>query len=329
MAYKYEGLANLAALDEDEWGESRDAVRLSLHRIDRALRQVFVGSNPISSGNPTAQNIGGFGGSTVTINQVDESEFVKNSTEGILVFGRGETDSLAHAIRVNSSGEILIAELPGTRLAAAYSQNENFPDFLTHVGTIQYSKMEEHSITNSDKMARLNAASFMWDQFNWGAKSTDQEADSDVGLVVAPSPKVYSKNDAEDANADFNGRYYTPGTPPNGFATLPTFTRKLGNFESDTIIGAMRFRSGVAAFEGSYVGTPPGVITFKLFGRFTSSGHNFLLKSWTFDMTNITNLHVLRFDVEMPFLRFGAYVGAGSDNSNYYMVSKWGHAFQS
>lgn len=106
MATKFPGLPNLATLSDD-WTQSRDSVRISLQRIEHALSQLYAGSNPVGSGEP-GQTIfvagGGGGGGSVTINQVNESELVGQTTDGLLMFGRG-TDSLAHAIRVYAEGD--------------------------------------------------------------------------------------------------------------------------------------------------------------------------------------------------------------------------------
>lgn len=104
MAYKFQGLPNMATLDND-WATSRDSVRTSLKRIERALHELYSGSNPLGSGTPSPTlYVGGGGGGTVSINQINENSLLGATTQGILVFGRG-ADGYAHAIRVTQEGD--------------------------------------------------------------------------------------------------------------------------------------------------------------------------------------------------------------------------------
>ncbi len=340
MAYKYGGLPSLASLDDDNWKESRDAIRLALHRIDRALHQVYSGANTLGSGVITPQNLGGLGGgSTVTVNQVNEDDLVGTNTDGILVFGRGETDSLAHAIRVSQEGEILIAELPGTVTLPNNSQLVNFPEFITHIGVIQYATLENASVNEigNNVMSKLSAGVWLPTEDNWGIDVTEDYSQADVGLLTMPSPKVYTAVDSESGAATFNGRYYVVGTPPNGWPTLPRYlgADSVGTGHANTTGGLLwnvaRFRRGTFFFVAGINGSYTGIMTITLWGSPTTeaSAAIFPLKQWSFNADTITNNHVLRFDVETPFIRLSIDASGSPDGSNNYQIQKFAWAFQS
>lgn len=309
MAFQYEGIPGLAALDDNDWHESRDAVRLALQRIDRALKQLYVGSNPLGSGDPVPQNIGGIGGDTVSINQVNENEPIKGDTDGILHFGRGETDSLAHAIRVSTEGEVLIAELPGVTLKAAFSNSQAYPDFVTFIGTLLYGKREAGG-TDPGNMGRLGAG-----DFPGGDIETDGD-DDDVGLLVMPSPKQNSRTFNE-----FNGKWYTGG---GGIGVNKVMSS--GTASAGSKLNVHRYSRGSMTFTVGVGGTPTGHFRIYLYAHGTAAAPAIYQKHWEFNpesfVDGITNSHYLEFDLTTKYISIQM-LAAGTTSVNYYEIANF------
>lgn len=318
MPQKFGNIPNLAALEAD-WDTARPVVRLALKRISDALRQLTVGQNPLGSGT-TVTNIGGIGGGggDVSINQVHENDAVNSQELGILVFGRGTSDNLAHAIRVNSSGEILIAELPGTTLAAGYSQSQAVPSFISYIGVIPYG-IRELSGPDSENIGRMTVGQYR--QYNLGTENDENNLDGDNGLCTMDSPKVNAR-----VFNEFNGSYYAGGVGTS-------VVMSSGSHNSGAQLGVHRFRRGVIALRGGHNGTAPGTIQIRLFGAAGVGSTTYLLKIWEFDDTSwrdgVFNSIVLRFDVEMPFIQIGVLVSGSPDVSNNFVISNFRMMFQS
>jgi len=294
MPYTFPGLVNNAIFDNAD-------LRTNFIRIERALRQLSAGSNPLGSGT-TVTNVGGIGGDGMTINQVDENDVVGGNTEGILVFGRGETDNLAHAIRTDNNGEILIAELPGVTLAAAHSNTQAMPASYSIISTMGYGKRASLA-TNSTEMGRL-----CLDEFREGGNLAAGGED-DLGLLTMAMPKVFSRQFSE-----FQGTY--------GNSIADSVAMNSGTFLTGARLHVHRFSHGLISFTAGVSNTPPSNFVLKLYGYATSGSSNpqILLKTWEFtkdDFITPDNSQALEFDITMPFLSIEVTTSGGDATNNY------------
>jgi len=243
--------------------------------------------------------------------QVHENEFISQATKGILVYGKGSADSLAHALRVNDSGEPQIAELPNTMVSASAAANSKPFRFAfgTKVFAVPRAKRAEDG-TASANWSTWNVGQFH--DFNLGSSSLDSAAVSDVGLLTMGSPKQMSTL----LSNEFTVKY---------FAGDAAVTMTGGSHASGTSLAVNRFRRGAISFLSGVNGTPPGTIKMVVFGRpTTASAHQVPLKRWEWDadsfINGISNNLLLVFDVVTPFIHIGVTATPGGDASNNYEI---------
>ena len=157
---QWSGLAGLANVEDKH-------VRHALYELDRWIRTASTQLGSVGIGQPSAS--GASGGSTVTtINQVDEGDAINNATEGILQFGKGDTDSQAHAFRVGTSGSLI----PATSvLDDGNSSTDQLGNGGVFTGTgfdcIGYSAVTVTVHSDEDSAADGMAFQFSQDNSNW------------------------------------------------------------------------------------------------------------------------------------------------------------------
>jgi len=289
--------------------------RRNFRVIERILLRSTIGSNPLGSTGVT--NIGGSGGGGAGINQVHENQFIGQSELGLLPFGKGAEDSLAHAISVTGDGELRLAEFPPVMLSAtgiSRSTPFGFP-FATQIFTAPRAAREEYGSAPTN-WSTMNVGQFH--DFNLGSSSLDSAAASDVGVLTMDSPKVNAR-----AFDEFGGDYYSGGTP--GVAKAMTS----GSHDSGAILGVFRFRKGVLTFKTEITGSPTDVMRILLIGIPTNtlSPNGVILKTWHFDAdTWIGDSsfpgQALHFDIETPYIALSIIaVGGTNDVSNHYTIT--------
>lgn len=244
--------------------------------------------------------------------QVHENEFISQATKGILVYGKG-VDSLAHALRVNDSGEPQVAELPNTMVSASAAANSKPFRFAfgTNIFAVARARREEDG-TASANWSTLNVGQFH--DFNLGSNSTDSAAVSDVGLLTMGSPKQYSTNLPGN---EFTGKYVDGASAAREMSN--------GSHDSGAAFGVSRFRRGAFSFLTGVNGSPPGTIKLVVFGRPTSaSASQVPIKRWEWDadsfINGISNNFLLVFDVVTPFIHVGVTATPGADAGNNYEI---------
>lgn len=289
--------------------------RRNFKTLERILMRAAIGDNALGSGGIT--NIGGIpgGGGDFDLNQVKENEVISDSTKGLLGFGKGDVDGLAHAFNVSADGEVRIAELPPVIVSASGASNDKpfgFA-FASQIFTTPRANREANGSSPSN-YSILNVGQFH--DFNLGSNEGESSTDADVGLLTMDSPKVQSRRFAE-----FEGDYYSGGTP--GVAKA----MDSGSHSTNTSLAVFRFRRGVITFQTSKTGTPPDTLRVLLIGRPTSGAAGaVILKAWQFHSdswlgSDAQNGQALYFDVETSFLAISiAAVGGANDAGNHFTI---------
>lgn len=157
---QWSGLAGLANVEDKH-------ARHALYELDRWIRTASTQLGALGIGQPAVYGAGG--ASTVAdINQVKENEAINNATEGILKFGKGDTDTLAHALRVGDDG----SPIPSTSvLDDDNSSTDQLGNGGTFVGTgfdcIGYSSVVVTVHSDQDSAAEGMTFEFSQDDSNW------------------------------------------------------------------------------------------------------------------------------------------------------------------
>lgn len=291
--------------------------RRNFKTLERILMRAAIGDNPL--GATGVSQLGGVavgGGSSFQLSQVKEGDAIAGSTLGLLGFGKGAEDDLAHAFSVSADGELHVAEFPPV-IVSADGAGPNKPfgvSFASQMFTVPRANREANGSSPSN-YSILNAGQYF--DFNLGSNSGESSTDADVGLCTMDSPKVVSREFSE-----FGGQYYSGGSP--GVAKAMSS----GSHSSGTNLAAFRFRHGILSFQATVHGSPTDTMRLLLIGSSSSGGAGaVILKAWQFDSSTwggdpIYQSHALEFDVDMPFLNlvFVA-VGGASDVNNHHRVT--------
>lgn len=293
--------------------------RRNFKTLERLLMRAAIGDNALGSGGVT--NIGGIssgggGGSTFQLNQVKEDDAIDATTKGLLGFGKGAEDDLAHAFSVSADGELHVAEFPPVLVSgdvAGPNKAFGYP-YSSQLFTVPRANREANG-NSPNNYSILNAGQYT--DFNLGSNSGEGSTDADVGLCTMDSPKVHSRRFAE-----FEGQYYSGGVP--GVAKAMSS----GSHNSGLNLAVFRFRRGILSFQATVHGSPTDTMRLLLVGSSSFGGSGaVILKAWQFDKDTwkgdpIYQSHALEFDVDMPFmwLVFVA-VGGTNDVNNHHRVT--------
>lgn len=242
---------------------------------------------------------------TATIPTVDEDDAITTDTQGQLIFGRDAASAVARALRVDANGELLVAELPGVTLAAAFANSQAMPAFISMIGTLSYVKRSS-SGPEPANMGRLTGVDIGGSEsFDAGFIVGEGSVASDVGLAVVPSPKVMARSFAE-----FNQTYTVSETQNMTSGTHATGAR----------MGMWRFTRAALSFTAGVNGTPPTTLTITIQGSPVASGPNVSVKHFVFDATSFTDNDsdkYLQFDVTHPYMTITIAASTGGAGGNY------------